>query len=58
MIIDYVDEALGVFATDDVSTASPSRVLVGVASFLREQRSDAIGELRTERCLEAATIPL
>ncbi len=42
----------------NVSTASPSRVLVGVASFLREQRSDAVGELRTERCLEPATIPL
>ena len=33
-------------------------VLVRLAPFLREQRSDAVGELRTERCLEPTTIVL
>ena len=37
---------------------SSATVLVRLAPFLREQRSDAVGELRTERCLEPATILL
>ena len=42
----------------NVSTASHSRVSVGVAPFFREQRSDAVGKIRTECCLEPATILL
>lgn len=34
------------------------RPLVRLVPFLREQRSDAVGELRTERCLEPTTIVL
>ena len=37
---------------------SNAAVLVCLAAFLCEQRSDAGGEIRTERCLEPATIPL
>ena len=37
---------------------SSATVLVRLALFLRKQRSDAVGELRAERCLEPATISL
>ncbi len=53
-----VDDGVGGHTFSVLSERSSAAVLVRLAAFLCEQRSDAVGEIRTERCLEPATIPL
>jgi hypothetical protein len=53
-----VDDGVGDHRFRMMNERSNAAVLVRLAAFLCEQRRDAVGEIRTECCLEPATIPL